>query len=136
MDLYHGTSESIADELISRPDVLSVEKGGGELGRGFYAGDHVALAAAWARVRYGRRFGVLAISIDGPAYSRLAIRILDWNQVVSTWNELKARGATRTFLFGWDLVQGPLATIPHATQHKFESAQAEDVLRRSIWRKL
>jgi hypothetical protein len=136
MDLYHGTSHTIADELSKNPSLVSVEKGGGELGRGFYAGDHIALAAAWARGRYGGAVGVLAISIDPSAYVTLAIKTLNWHQVVNTWNQLKANGQTGTFLFGWDLVHGPLATLQHATQHKFESAAAEGVLRASGWRKL
>ena len=47
MNLYHGTTEECADELAGRPELVSVEKGGGELGRGFYMGDHIALAASW-----------------------------------------------------------------------------------------
>ncbi len=136
MELYHGTSEAVALELSASPDLISVEAGGGELGRGFYLGDHIALAAAWARGRHGGKIGVLAVSIDPSAYIKLAIKALNWHQVVSTWNELRAHGKTRTFLFGWDLVHRPWATLQHATQHKFESSVAEDVLRRSIWRKL
>ena len=136
MDLYHGTSDSVANELSQDPSKVSVEKGGGELGRGFYAGDHIALAAAWARGRYNGAIGVLVISIDPSAYVKLAIKALNWHQVVNTWNQLQRNGQTRTYLFGWDLVHGPLATLQHATQHKFESEAAEVVLQGSIWRRL
>lgn len=121
MDLFHGTSQIVADKLSRDPSLVTVDQGGGELGRGFYAGDHLALAAAWARGRHGGTIGVLAISIDPSAYIKLAIKTLSWHQVVSTWNQLKAHGQTRTYVFGWDLVHGPLATMQHATQHKFES---------------
>lgn len=136
MNLYHGTTEECADELAGRPELVSVEKGGGELGRGFYMGDHIALAASWARGRYSGRMAVLEIRIDPSAYVRLSIKTLNWHQVVSTWNELRTHRQTRMFVFGWDVVHGPLATMQHATQHKFESGDAEVVLRNSIWRKL
>jgi len=136
MFLYHGTSQAVAVQLSNNPTLVDVSKGGGELGRGFYAGDHIALAAAWARGRNQGNVGVLEITIDPSAYVSLAIKALNWHQVVSTWNQLKKQGTTRTYLFNWDLVHGPLATMQHATQHKFESAAAEGVLRNSGWRKL
>jgi hypothetical protein len=136
MILYHGTRGEVAGQLSAKPSIVSVEKGGGELGRGFYAGDHIALAAAWARARYPADVAVLSISIDPSAYVGLAIKALNWHQVVSTWNQLKAQGLTRSYLFGWDAIHGPLATMQHATQHKFESPAAEEVLRAAVWRKL
>jgi len=135
MTLYHGTSDSIATTLASSPNLVSVTRGGGELGRGFYAGDHVALAAAWARGRHAQP-AVLEIQMDPSAYVRLAILVLNWVQVVSTWNQLRTSGTTHSYTFNWDVVHGPLATLQHATQHKFESSAAEAVLRRSAWRKL
>lgn len=133
MLLYHGTSAAVAQALIAAPNTISVTVGGGELGRGFYAGDHVALAAAWARGRFSTP-KVLEVNIDISAYVQLAVCILNWTQVVNTWNQLKTAGTTRTYLFHYDVVHGPLATYQHATQHKFESSNAEGVLRGSAWR--
>jgi hypothetical protein len=129
--LYHGTSAATARKLVSRPAIVSVQVGGGELGRGFYAGEHVALAAAWARGRGNP--GVLEIEVANANYAALAIKVLSWPQVVSTWNQLRVAQATRTHIFGWDVVHGPLATMQHAIQHKFESAAAAAVLHKSTW---
>jgi|SRR5450759_791274 hypothetical protein len=135
MLLYHGTSSGVAQALAAAPNTISVARGGGELGRGFYAGDHVALAAAWARGRFPAS-KVLEVDIDTSAYAQLMIHILNWTQVVNTWNQLKTSGTTRTYLFHSDVVHGPLATYPHAAQHKFESSNAERVLQASSWRAL
>lgn len=135
MLLYHRTSDTIALALAANPKQVSVTVGGGELGRGFYAGDSLALAAAWAR-RRGTKHGVLEIDISNSAYAALSIHTLNATQVVSTWNQLKASKTTRTHVFGWDVVHGPLATMQHASQHKFESSAAESVLHASGWLKL
>jgi hypothetical protein len=130
---YHGTSLGTAQALVANPATVSVSRGGGELGKGFYTGDHVALAAAWARGRVPR-WAVLEISVDVSDYVSLAPLVLSWSQVVNTWNQLKVSGMTHTYVFGYDVVYGPLATFPHAGQHKFESSTAETVLGRSSWK--
>ena len=130
---YHGTSLAAAQALAGNPPQVSVSVGGGELGQGFYTGDHVALAAAWARGRYPA-WVVLEISVSVADYISLAPLVLNWSQVVNTWNQLRVSGMTHTFQFGYDVIYGPLATFPHAGQHKFESLAAEVVLRRSVWR--
>lgn len=95
----------------------------------------MALAAAWARGRHSP-YAVLEIDIPTAGYVALNIQVLNWAQVVSTWNQLKASRTTRTHCFGVDVVHGPLATLQHATQHKFESGAAESVLGHSSRRKL
>lgn len=135
MLLYHGTSAAVASSIERKPNSVSVTLGGGELGRGFYAGEHVALAAAWARGRFPRP-KVLEVDVNVGLYVRLDILTLNWAQVVSTWNQLKIAGTTHTYLFHRDVVHGPLATYQHATQHKFESSDSERVLHSSVWRAL
>lgn len=133
MFLYHGTSLATANGLATNPSLLDVTKGGGELGQGFYTTEHVAMAIAWARGR-NRQGAVLEIAVDVSAYAILSVLTLNWVQVHSTWNQLKRLRQTRTYLFGYDDVYGPLATYAHATQHKFESAAAEAVLKMCSWR--
>ena len=129
---YHGTDLHTARLLAADPTRVDVSIGGGELGRGFYAGDHVALAATWARGRHASP-GVLEIEIAASRYASLATLTLSWVRVVNTWNQLVRAGGTHTYLFGYDVVYGPLATYPHAGQHKFESLASEDTLKQARW---
>lgn len=135
MRVYHGTDATTAHALAANPRLVDVTRGGGELGRGFYTGDSVALAIAWARGRdaNGR---VLEVEVDTSQYASLAVKTLNWPQVWTTWQQLFATGQTHTYLFGYDVVYGPLATNPHVGQHKFESQAAEKVLQQSAWRVL
>ena len=44
---YHGTSESVADDLVVGN--VQISRGGGELGKGFYLGTQLHVAKAWAK---------------------------------------------------------------------------------------
>ena len=52
MEQYHGTDKKNALDIINGK--LSVSKGGGELGQGFYAGDINYEAHNWAWHKYGK----------------------------------------------------------------------------------
>jgi hypothetical protein len=135
MTVYHGTTLRAARSLAASPCPVSVTRGGGELGQGFYTGESIALAASWARGRFGARSSAtLEITIDNSMYVKLNILTLSGLRVVSTWNQLQTSGTTRSHRFGYDVVYGPLATYPHAAQHKFESAAAEHTLKSASWK--
>lgn len=42
MKVFHGTSDIAAVLIAGPPSGVDVTKGGGELGRGFYAGDNIS----------------------------------------------------------------------------------------------
>ena len=44
MILYHGTNTVAAQRIAGPPAAVNVTVGGGELGRGFYMGESIALA--------------------------------------------------------------------------------------------
>jgi hypothetical protein len=133
VNVYHGTSLPVATAIATTPTDVTVSKGGGELGRGFYAGDSVALAAAWAHGRYPDEPAVLEIDVPSGEYVRLSILTLKPHQVIKKWRQLQASGKTRVFTFGYDVVYAPFASYP-AWQHKFESDKSEILLRKSLWR--
>jgi hypothetical protein len=134
MVVYHGTSLSAAQLLAISPCPVSVSKGGGELGQGFYTGESIALAAGWARGRFGSAGSVLEITLDNSLYVKLNVLTLNWHRVVSCWNQLQTAKTTRSHRFGYDVVYGPLATYVHAAQHKFESSAAEQTLKSGNWK--
>ena len=132
--LYHGTSAAVAQAIAADPWSVTVTKGGGELGRGFYAGTHLYRAAIWARLRHPSSPGVLGVSISSTSHDSQRVLDLDRDQVRSTWAELKRTGRQQTHAFGVDIVTGPFATLPDGRQHKFESPGAELLLRESRWK--
>ncbi len=126
MDVYHGTNDSAANSIVTRIDVSA---GGGELGQGFYAGEHIALAAAWAQGRFQQDFKVVKLAIDDSAFINLSIKQLNhFGYVLRQWNTLKRLRQTRSYLFGTDVVIAPFALISFSSQFKFESAKAERLL--------
>lgn len=134
MVVYHGTSSHAAQLLATSPCPVSVSKGGGELGQGFYTGENIALAASWARGRFGATGSVLEITLNDSSYVRLNVLTLNWPRVVSCWNQLQAAKTTHSHRFGYDVIYGPLATYAHAAQHKFESAAGEQTLKTGNWK--
>ena len=122
-----------SQQIVGPPASIDVTIGGGELGRGFYMGDSIALSAAWARGRYGGSSAVIRAEIEDVAYAQLNIKVLSLVQVQTTWRQLRPDRTTRTYLFGVDVAYGPLATYHNASQHKFESQRAASLLTQSSW---
>ena len=89
--LYHGTSDLVANNLSQNPSTVSVLLGGGELGRGSYAGESIALAASWSRGRLSQTgmARVLEIEISSSAYVGLTVKTLNWQPVFNTWRQLQ-----------------------------------------------
>jgi hypothetical protein len=130
MKLFHGTNVAGANSIVGPPQAADVTKGGGELGRGFYTGDNLSLAVAWAAGRHGPSSAkVIEIDIDNSAYAALNIKIIQkWKHVFQFWRYLIKNSAVSTHLFGYDVVCAPFATISMSHQVKFESTAAEGVL--------
>ncbi|GAB5514002.1 MAG: hypothetical protein Rhob2KO_17270 [Rhodopirellula baltica] len=127
MKVYHGTNDTNATAIASKIDV---KKGGGELGRGFYAGENIALAAAWAQGRFGSKNAkVVEIDVPNSDFVSLSIKQIGHvRRLMRLWYRLQKKRTTRTYLFGSDVVVAPFATISFSNQYKFESKTAETTL--------
>src|SRR6266404_8722673 len=126
MNVYHGTNDASAPMIVSKIDVA---RGGGELGRGFYAGENIALAAAWAQGRYAARAKVVKIEIPESDFVMLRIKTINHiGYLIRFWKQLQNKKQTRHYLFSVDVVVAPFATISFSYQYKFESLNSESVL--------
>jgi hypothetical protein len=130
MIVFHGTSSVAAAQIVGPPVNVDVTKGAGELGRGFYTGDNISLAVAWAKGRFGVSQGkTIQIDVDNSAYAALNVlslgrrRYVWWN-----WKYLVFKSRATTHLFGYDAICAPFATLDMSLQIKFESAAAQNVL--------
>lgn len=127
--MYHGTSNASYHNIIGPPTNVDVTMGGGELGRGLYLGKDVSLAASWAFGRNNFNSVVLEFDIDDSAYSILSKKeITSEKKVNRLWKCLNKRKLKRTFLFCFDVVVAPFATIKGGRQFKFESIASQNLL--------
>lgn len=133
MIAYHGTDRQSAQKIVGPPAAIDVTQGGGELGRGFYLGENIALAASLSRGKYGVANGVvIKFDIDDSQYVRLNTKIISRiHYVYNLWRDLISRGYRNTHLFDVDVVCAPFATIEFSYQYKFESTSAQNVLNKN-----
>lgn len=129
MIAYHGTDKKSATNIVGPPASVDVTKGRGELGRGFYLGESVALAASLSKGRYGANGAVIKYDIDDSEFVKLNIRTLNNRQFLyRLWLSLIKRKTTHLHLFNVDVMCAPFATIHFSYQYKFESLAAQNTL--------
>lgn len=112
------------------PTNIETDKGGGEMGQGFYAGENMSMAIAWAKGRW-KKPSVLEFEVSNKLYAQLSLKQLNHKQVLNDWQQMKRKRIHRIHKYGFDIVFGPLATNPFAVQYKFESISAESLLNNS-----
>ena len=129
MIAYHGTDRTSANNIVGPPPNIDVTRGGGELGRGFYLGENIALAASLSKGKFGVDGVVIKFDINDSKYVRLNTKLLNRRQYVyRLWQSLIKRSRAFQYLFDVDVVCAPFATIDFSYQYKFESQDAQNVL--------
>lgn len=125
---YHGTSAEIANEL--KHGKIDHTLGGGELGQGFYLGDLLWVAKAWAHNRHGVNSAVFKVDIPDPEFNSLSIDLLSRTEALALRKEIKAMNATRTYTSGADVIWSPIVgtTRVDADQYKYQSRNGIDIL--------
>jgi hypothetical protein len=125
---YHGTCANIATDI--ELGKIDHTLGGGELGRGFYLGDLLWVAKAWAHNRHGKHSAVVKIEIPDPEFNKLSIELLSRTDALALRKEIKAMNATRTYTHGYDVLWSPIVgtTRVEADQYKYESKYGTDIL--------
>lgn len=126
ISVYHGTDRQTATQMVSVPNFIDRTRGGGELGMGFYAGDSVAIAAAFAQSKFPFQEGVVRIDIEDTDLAKLQVHLVKRRErVFLFWRRIIRLGQRFSYLFGKDIVVAPFATIDICMQYKFESERAE-----------
>lgn len=119
---YHGTSKQNAKDIIDNG--VNISLGGGELGKGFYVGDLLHRAAAWAWNKYNSDLSVLIFDVDDSEFLKLDLLVLDFNEAYELRKRLKRKGLTRKYSKGVDAIWAPIVgqKIPYFNQIKFEKS--------------
>jgi hypothetical protein len=127
MDQYHGTDKNNATTIIQRG--VDVNRGGGELGKGFYTGNYEWEAFNWNWHKFRDKGSVIKFQIREEPFYRLEIRTLNVADGIPYYTQIKRGGRTRTYEFRCDVVWAVfLGYIPksaNAEQLKFESPVAQ-----------
>lgn len=134
---FHGTSDDVAEKLLNGH--IDVAKGGGELGQGFYLGDKLHIAKAWAKNRHGSE-AVIEVNMGEDDFYSFDIECLNQQETVEARENIKKLSQSRSYHFGCDMVWAPIVggSDIYADQHKWESKNGENflngskVLRRKI----
>lgn len=134
---YHGTSDLVAEELVSGK--IDIRIGGGELGQGFYLSMAIQDAKAWAVQKHGCET-VVEFQMDEVDFYNFDIKCLDYLETILLRFMIKRQGQTRTYKFNKDIVWGPIVggSKVRSDQHKWESSEGEyflnsvEVFRRKI----
>lgn len=129
MESYHGTSSTNAASLAS--GAIDVTLGGGELGRGFYTGEHLHEAKAWAFHTSGdRTSNVVKLTTHDDQVEVLDLKLVDAGTAGLVRYRIRAAGGTRTYLFGHDMIWAPIVGTEKASgdQYKWESAASSLLL--------
>lgn len=126
---YHGTNEESAKAIVGPPPSLSINRGKGELGRGFYTSPSISQAATWAQGRFKEKGVVIKFDIEEQRFVQLKGRLIKTQQtVVSDWELLKSKNEDASYISGYDYTIAPFATVDIFHQIKFESKKSEDEL--------
>jgi hypothetical protein len=129
MIAFHGTSRAYSQKIFGPPPKVDITQGGGELGMGFYVGEHIALAVSFANKRHPQDAVVLKFDIDDSIFGRLKILVINKREnVIQKWKTIIFRNQRKQYLFHADVICAPYATIDSSRQHKFETIKAQDML--------
>lgn len=110
---------------------VNVALGGGELGRGFYSGEHLYVAKAWAYQRFGDRVGnVVHFDVSDTRILSLKIKFLDYEKAIRQRYSIKRNKKTRSYIFNVDMVWAPIVGSERASgdQYKWESLASQSLL--------
>lgn len=129
MESYHGTSSAHAAQL--QAGNVDVALGGGELGQGFYTGEYLYLAKAWAlHVSGDKQKNVVQFASNDNDFVCLDLVILEYEAAFAIRKCIKKHGLTRTYKINFDAIWSPIVGKRgiNGNQIKWESKTAEVLL--------
>jgi hypothetical protein len=96
---FHGTDNASATSLHASD--INVTVGRGELGQGFYLGDQLHVAKAWAWNKHNRSTSVLEVKVPRQSFSRLGNIVC----LTGIWARPAAQPA---YVYGCDVIYAPI----------------------------
>ena len=104
--VYHGTDLGSAETISSGE--IKVCNGGGELGAGFYTGDWLYAAKAWAWNRHSKSTSVVRLIVLSSDFPDINVLHLELAQAIFYMTEIRRTNKKRLPVFGVDIVLAPI----------------------------
>ena len=125
---YHGTDTATASVIVSGR--IDVNRGGGELGRGFYLQEYLHEAREWAHHKFSSSGAVAKTTIPETSFIELDPVVLSRQQAIFKRLRIKTSGQARVFLFGRNAVWAPIvgSSKVRGDQFKFETNSSQTLL--------
>lgn len=132
MELFHGTNMKIAKEIAG--NLIDVNLGAGEFGKGFYTGDLRYRALNWAEHKYKANKALVTLNINDSDFVKLSPKLLSKKEAIEYRILIKKIGQTKTYLFNENSIWGPVVgrEFEDYQQVKFESKKSECLLNNPI----
>ena len=105
MLMYHGSDENTINNLIK--GTIDVSKGGWEIGQGFYLGDMLHVAKAWAWNKHNSK-AVLEVDVKDEDVIDLNPLTLNYEDAVKKRALIRKRNQERTYKFNENIVWSPI----------------------------
>lgn len=127
MLMYHGSDKKSVQKLIQGN--IDVAIGGGEIGRGFYLGNMLYVAKAWAMNKHNS-MAVLQIEVADNELEKLEPLVLSYEEACEKRSSIRKESKQRTYVFNEDVVWAPIVGTKkiEADQLKWESVCSQNLL--------
>lgn len=128
MVYYHGTNTKSASIIALHK--IDVTKGKGELGKGFYVGNQMHRAFAWAYHKNPKNYNVVRFDVESELLLQLDIIFVDREYTEKEWAKMKSEDYEKTednYKYHHDAVWAPVigGNIDNMNQIKFESLKGQ-----------
>jgi uncharacterized C2H2 Zn-finger protein len=122
--MYHGSDEKTVNDLIR--GTIDVSMGGGEIGQGFYLGDMLHIAKAWAWNKHNSK-AVLKVEVKDIEILNLDPLTLTYEEAVKKRAYIRSVKKERTYKFNKNIVWSPIVGTckVRGDQFKWESEESE-----------
>lgn len=105
INMYHGSDEITIEKLLESD--IDVSLGGGEIGQGFYRGDKMHVAKAWAFNKHSSE-SVLEIKVKEDKFWDMNPHTLTYEEACNIRKYIRKIKKQRTYKFYENVVWSPL----------------------------
>ena len=129
---YHGADAASINAIMSSG--VDINRGSGELGKGFYVGSSLWRAFSWAWMKAHKNgqddYCVIRFEFSETDFLKCKILCKNRSSALYTYNKLEEQSHTRSWTSGHDAIWAPIVgkNIQNVYQIKFESVNGQNFI--------
>lgn len=136
---YHGSDIDSINSIMQNG--ADIDKGGGELGKGFYIGSSMWRAFSWAwhkAKKINKDYAVIEFDFNDNEFVKLNIQYYNKSSALNVYENLKQNKNIMTWTSGKDAIWAPIVgyNIHGVLQIKFESKKGKEFINKQQKNKL